>query len=707
MSTVEAGVLGERRRAGTLRDLRLAPAALSAWGAAGLLVGVPGAAGWAPAVAGAGWTVAAGLAVVLVLRQLGLRHRGGSALAAAGVAAIAAAAPATVVALGGPAAGVWDDTPGWATLLEPLRAAFRDVAAALPGDGGALLTGLAIGDDSGVSSPLQAAMRATSLTHLTAVSGANCAIVVGAVLTLGLLLGLGRRARVVVALAALIGFVMLVTPEPSVVRAAVMAGAALVAIGTSRPGGGLPLLCLAVAVILVAAPGAAIELGFALSVLATAGLLVVAGPLGEVLARWMPRAIALVLAVPVAASVAVQPLIALLQPQLPSYGIVANVLAEPAVPVATIAGMAACLLAPAAPALALVAAWIGWLPAAWIAAVATTLAALPGAQLPWPPGAWGVALYAAAGLAVVLVALARGRTRLGALLALAAIAVGAAGALGGGAAVARSARPDDWTVAMCDIGQGDAALVRSRLPDGSWAVAEVDTGPDPARLAACWSELGIAHVDLLVLTHYDLDHVGGTPALLGRVGTAFVGPWDASGKARYVDPLAAAGAHVISARRGLTGSLGALDWQILWPRPEPATPEPGNAASVVIRFTPRDDEGLSSIFLGDLGADAQLGLLGDGAGGPVDVLKVAHHGSADMSPALYAALAPRVAIIGVGEGNTYGHPTAKTLDVLRGLGVLVGRTDTEGLLLVARDGDRVVLWRQRDGDPFVPDGPSP
>jgi len=703
VSVIEAAVLGERRGGGALRDLRLAPAALTAWGSAGLLAGVPGAAGWAVAVALIGWA----LVVMLTVAAVTWRGRGGrgSAVAAVAIAALAAAAPATVIAIGGPRAGVWDDAPGWAMTLEPLRAAFRAVAATLPGDGGALLTGLAIGDDSGVSSSLQAAMRATSLTHLTAVSGANCAIVVGAVLTLGLLLGLGRRSRIVVALVALLGFVMLVTPEPSVVRAAVMAAVALVALGTSRPSGGLPLLCLAVVLILVVAPGAAVELGFALSALATAGLLVVARPLGELLARWMPRSLALLLAVPIAASCAVQPLIALLQPQLPSYGVVANVLAEPAVPVATIAGMVACLLAPAVPPLAAVAAWIGWLPSAWVAAVATTLAGLPGAQLPWPPGAWGVALYTAVGLAVVLTALGRGRTRLGALLALAAVAVGVAGALGGGGAVARHDRPEDWTIAMCDIGQGDAAIVRSRLPDGSWAVAEIDTGPDPARLAACWSELGIDRVDLLVLTHFDQDHVGGTPALLGRVGTAFVGPWEASAKARYVDPLAAGGARIVSARRGLTGALGALDWEILWPRPEPATPEPGNAASVVIRFTPRDDAGLTSIFLGDLGEDAQLGLLGAGAGGAVDVLKVAHHGSADMSPQLYAALAPRVAIIGVGADNDYGHPTAKTLDVLRGLGTLVGRTDTEGLLLVARADDRVVLWRQRDGDPFDPDGP--
>ena len=714
-----------------MRDLRLVPAALAAWAVGGALAGVPGAAEWAGPVALAGGilvvvlavaTVVAGrarvlaAATVVAARAQAVAGRGGrgpsrdpsrgTALAAVTLAVLAAAAPAMVIALGGPQAGEWDDLPDWATILEPLRAAFRDISAQLPGDGGILLTGLAIGDDSQVGPALKDAMTATSLTHLTAVSGANCAIVVGAVLMLGVVAGVGRRARIVVALVALALFVMLVTPQPSVVRAAVMAAIALVGLAASRPARGIPLLSLSVVAILVATPGAALELGFALSVLATAGLLVVARPLGELLARLMPRALALALSVPIAASVAVQPLIALLQPQLPTYGIVANVLAEPAVPLATVAGMIACLLAPVAPPLALAAAWVGWVPSAWIAAIATTFAGMPGAQLPWPPGAWGVALCTAIGVAVAVAALASGRRRLGALLALGAIAVGFAAALAAGTAVSHTGRPDDWLIAMCDVGQGDAALVRSRTADGGWATAEIDTGPDPGRLAACWADLGVTRVDLLVLTHYDRDHVGGTDAVLGHVGTAFVGPWDPEVTTDWPELLAAGGAEVVNARRGLTGSLGTLSWEIVWPRPEPATPDPGNPASVVIRFGSHDGSGLSSIFLGDLGAAQQAQLLGLGAGGAADVLKVAHHGSADMSPDLYTALAPKVAVIGVGADNGYGHPTAKTLDVLRGLGTTVGRTDTEGLLLVAREGDRAVLWRERDGDPFVPDGPA-
>ena len=169
---------------------------------------------------------------------------------------------------------------------DAVRRDFRSAASGLPGDGGALLPGLAIGDTSSVSATLDDAMKTASLSHLTAVSGANCAIVVGLALALGAAAGLPRLVRLGAAALVLAGFVVVVTPEPSVIRAAVMAAVALIALAAGRAARGLPLLCVAVVVLLALDPWLSRSYGFALSVLATAGLLLLARPLADTIARF-------------------------------------------------------------------------------------------------------------------------------------------------------------------------------------------------------------------------------------------------------------------------------------------------------------------------------------------------------------------------------------------------------------------------------------
>jgi competence protein ComEC len=289
-----------------------------------------------------------------------------------------------------------------------LRAGLSRAAAALPGPGAELLPGLAIGDVSAVPPALAQTMKDSSLTHLTAVSGANCAVIVGLVLALSAAIGLRRPGRAVAALAALGAFVVLVTPQPSVRRAAVMAAVLILSTASGRPARGLPALSLAVIVLLAGDPWLARDLGFALSVLATAGLLVLAPPVAERLSRRMPRRLAEALAIPVAAQVACQPVLLVLQPGLPVHGALANVLAEPAATPATIGGLVACVLLPVWPAAGGLALRLAWLPASWIAAVASVLARLPWGRVPWPTGPRGVlALVVATALVVAVVALGR------------------------------------------------------------------------------------------------------------------------------------------------------------------------------------------------------------------------------------------------------------------------------------------------------------
>lgn len=575
---------------------------------------------------------------------------------------------------------------------EALRATFRHAAAGLPGRGGDLLPGLAIGDTTSVDDALDSAMKTSSLSHLTAVSGANCAIVVGLILGLGMLLRIPRVGRVVLALVALTGFVLLVTPEPSVLRAAVMAAIVLVALASGRPVRGIPVLSLAVIVLLTLDPWLAREYGFVLSVLATGGLLLLAGPIATRLERWLPRWLALVIAVPVAAQLACQPVLVLLDASLPTYGVIANILAAPAAPIATIIGLAACLVLPIVPPLGVLLCQLAWLPSAWIAAVAGVFAAAPGARLPWPGGPPGVVLLAALTAVALFAMLLRRRWPRAVLAGALACWLGIAA---GGALIERLGRPNDWQVAQCDVGQGDAVVIRS-----AGEIALVDTGAVPELISECLAELGIGHLDLLVLTHYDLDHVGGASALVGRVDRVIVGPSGEADDDALRAAFVAGGARVDQVSREQAGLLGELRWRVLWPPTRLAGIEPGNPASIAleVRGVGACVRGcLSLLMLGDLGQSGQDRLLSAVALQPVDVVKVSHHGSADQSDELYERAAAAVGLIGVGADNSYGHPTEELLRMLADAGTTPARSDERGLVLVSpgTTPGTVRVWSQR------------
>lgn len=590
--------------------------------------------------------------------------------------------------------------PPWLGWAASARETFARAAATTPGDGGALLPGLAIGDETAVSVDLDAAMKAASLSHLTAVSGANCALVIALVFGLARLVGLGRRTRILAAGAALVAFVVLVGPGASVIRAAVMAAVLLIGLARGRPADGVPALALAVIVLSVHDPWLARDYGFVLSVLATAGLLVLAGPLSRRLTRWMPRALAIAVAVPTAAQLACQPVLLLLAPTLPLYGVPANLLAEPAAPVATMLGCIACALLPLTPGLGQAVIWLAWLPSAWIAQVAVFTSRLPGVAAPWVPGLVGVLLSAAVLVAVAVVVLGRNSSRVVSIVAVGALCGGAVvylATLGGGLVGRALALPPDWQLAACDVGQGDALLIRD-----SGAVAMIDVGREPEPAAACLDRLGISRIDLLVLSHFDADHVGGLSAVAGRVERAIVQRPVREADERTLAILRAAGVPTERGHAGLSGRLGGVTWRVLWPPAQPTggQEDTGNAGSITLET---DGRGLRALFLGDLGEEAQEALGAAGAGHPVDVVKVAHHGSADQSAGLYRRLHARLGLVSVGVRNGYGHPTASALRMLADSGTAVARTDAQGILLVSPAspggaGPAVRLWSERTPD---------
>jgi len=585
-----------------------------------------------------------------------------------------------------------------------LRRGLQRTVEGLPSPGAGLIAGLSVGDTSAVDPALDEAMTASSLSHLTAVSGANCALVVGAAFGLCALVGAPRGVRVGAGAAALVGFVLLVSPEPSVVRAAAMAIVAMTALLLGRVGAGVSVLCVSVVVLIILDPWLSLSLAFALSAAATGALLLLAGPLTEALTRWMPEPAALMIAVPLSAQLACGPLLVLIEPTVPLYGVLANVLAAPAAPAATLIGLLACLFG-GLPVIAHGLAGLAWLPAAWIAGTATTVAGLPAGALPWLEGFPGLVALAAVGGAIAILLLTtaspaaadaapraapraalRTAARASAALTLA-LTVAALVAVGPLSTwLQRLQTPSEWSIAACDVGQGDAILLRS-----AGRTALVDTGPDAGALTRCLDRFGVARIDLLILTHFDLDHRGGVAGIIGRVDVVLHGPALDDESLDTVAALVDGGARAEPAVEGVGGRLGDATWRVLWPAAH-AHVAAGNDASIVVEVA--GGELPPTILLGDLSAEPQAAVSAR-ISGPYDIVKVAHHVSADQHPALYERIRAPLALLTVGV-NSYGHPRAETLDLLTRTGALIARTDRSGAIAVWRDASGLRVWRERD-----------
>lgn len=612
---------------------------------------------------------------------------------------------------------------------EHVRQRFVLATAGLGPDAAGLLPGMTFGERSGVGPALDQDMRDTGLTHLTAVSGANCALVSVLAGHAALSLGAGRRTCLLVGMGALAAFVVLVGPDPSVLRAATMGALAALGLLTGRSAVSLSALAGAVVVLVVAHPALAGEYGFILSVLATAGIVVTGAPLTRWLGARLPEALAAALAVPMVAQLWCAPVLVLLQPAVPVYSLPANVLAAPLVPLVTVCGLAGLVLLglpgePGADAAA-VPLRIGAVGARLVAGIAHRLAGAPGALAPWPDGLPGVVLMlvlSAAAVASVHVLSARrcrprphrgllrdgpapppvpeqlwrqragrrrqGRTAAAGLVLLVVVLLAAR------AAVDARRPPPDWEAVLCDVGQGDAVLLRT-APERA---VLVDAGPDPRALERCLDRSGVRHLDLVVLSHAHADHTGGLPALAGRgavpevwYSTAAPGP-----PRQLAETLPG-----VPARRpapGETRSMGSLRLTVLAPEPSarsrwgaPSSSDENNA-SLVLRAELSGEDGatVSWLLAGDLEEDRARALAR--TAGPlvdVDVLKLSHHGARNGGTEIIDAASPRLAVVSVGRDNDYGHPHPSILAHVERLDVPLLRTDEHGGVLLRREGDRL------------------
>ncbi len=568
----------------------------------------------------------------------------------------------------------------------------------------ALARGFVLGEDEQIDESTTEDFRRAGLSHLLAVSGQNVALLVLLAMPVLAALGLPLRTRLLWVLGLIAVYVPLAGAGPSIQRAGIMGGLSVLATLAGRRASRFYALVLAAAVLLVLEPGIAADVGWQLSFAAVLGILLLATPLRAGIAarigtRGWRRPLAEGAAMTIAATLATAPLIAFHFEAISTMTLVANLLALPAVAPAMWLGMlvAAAGQVPGLPVGALNAA--NSLLLAYIAQVAAWCGRPSWAYIHVRLGMGGlvVSYTSIAAAAVLAMRLARrrpppsprsqkpadgpktglylmfpARRRLFAL----AVGVGVLGLAWGFLAPSGGAAPGPpagLRISVLDIGQGDAILLQ---PRGAPAVL-VDGGPPGDGLAAKLRAAGVTRLGAAIVTHDQSDHAGGIRDLLGAfpIGRVFYGVL----RGKTLAEIAAAGIPRHRLARGSELRSGGLRLDLLWPPAEllagpHAGEDPNQLALVMLARWHR----FSMLLTAD--AEAETTPIDPG---PIDVLKVAHHGSDDAGLGdLLDRIRPRLAVISVGSGNPFGHPTAATLATLASHSVPTLRTDRDGTVVL-------------------------
>ncbi|MEP6909622.1 MAG: DNA internalization-related competence protein ComEC/Rec2 [Actinomycetota bacterium] len=576
---------------------------------------------------------------------------------------------------------------GVAGFADRLRAQLaRSMAPGVRGERRAVIAGIVLGEDEGLSDNLKTSFRASGLYHLLAVSGQNVALIAGGALIVAWLLGLSRLVGEIGALAAIVGYVLAVGWQPSVVRAGVAGALVSLAWLAARPKDRWYFLLVGAGVLLAWNPYSLFDAGFQLSFAAVAAIFLVVPRLQRSLAGYpVPRSLAEVVAVSGACGIATAPILLTQFGAVPLYSIPANALAAPVVGPLLGFALVTALVDPVLPSVAAAMAWVnGWL-AAYLAGCARLVGGLPYAS-----ASAGTALLVVAVCLLIVLCASRLRPprapRFAVLLLLAALIAGG-WRLRGGSGELRP--PKGLRITFLDVGQGDGALLQ--VPEGA---VLVDEGPPEADVAGQLRRLGLRSLSMIVLTHPQRDHVGGAAKVLDglHIG-AVLDPAIPSASSDERAALAAARrdhVRIVVAREGARFRIGALQLHVLWPDgPGPSGDDPNNHAVVLLASYGQVDALLT--------ADAESDVTGHLDIPRVEILKVAHHGSDDggLSRQLQQ-LQPRMAVISVGAHNDYGHPTATTIATLTAQpGLAVYRTDRDGRVVVESDGKAMTVRTER------------
>ncbi len=514
---------------------------------------------------------------------------------------------------------------------------------------GALVAGFLIGDTRNLPETDYEALRLAGLSHFVAVSGSNVALFLAAWWIATGPLGWGPRRRAVVGLIGVLVFAVVTRWEPSVVRASVMAAAVLVGKLAGVPIGPWAALGWAVTAVVAVSGGIVHDVGFQLSVAATAGILVGAPLFADRRPRWVWTTLGATLS----AQAAVAPLLLHHFGTVPLFAPATNLVSAPLVAASTSAGGIGAVLG--ATPVVQVGAWLAHL----VLVVARAAAGLPQLDTAQVAGIAALSL-AAWGLPAIRPAMA-----IGAVVVVV-------------ASIVPAGRPGGPTVSFLDVGQGDSEVLVG--PAGE--VILIDGGPDPAVLRAHLRARGIDHVDLLIVSHRHADHTTGLVGLASSMRVDRLWYPQQLGEGSPLDEVVAEvvarGGEAVTPAAGTTARIGPFLVEVLAPVRRYASPNDG---SIVVRVTAA---GVSVLFTGDIEAIAQRDL------GPLhaDVMKVPHQGSITSDLDWLRASAPSLAVISVGV-NDYGHPSEEVILTLEQAGATVLRTDRDGTITLRLDRLRV------------------
>lgn len=591
------------------------------------------------------------------------------------------------VSMWGPAELRWRGVRWRDSLVDRIRRLY--------GPHASLVTALTLARREGMPPSVREVFSATGLSHLLAISGFHVGVIAGIALILLRAVGVGRRPSALGAAGLAWAYVALIGFPDAACRAALILAFVAVSRGRGRPPSRWGALGAAALILLALDPSRLASPGFQLSFAGAAGLVAWSRPFGSAIdtiaGRRMPRAVTSGLAAGVAATLATLPIVAWHFERVSLVGIPMTLVAAPLVALALPGAIASVMLDFVTPGGAAFLAGGVSVILDVLLGLAETVASWPGVSV-WTNRATVMAAVAGAGMAVH----AARRPGVGASGRRSLLVIYVACATIAWPLVLKLEQQGSLELVMIDVGQGDAIAIRT--PGGRWLLVDAgppqggfgtaagagEARPDPRAhpVVRALRRRGVRRLEALILTHPDLDHIGGAQAVISSLRVErVIDPAFPAPKAAYAEVLAKAAERGVpwsAARAGQEFDVDGVTFRVLYPTDSVTNPDEANEWSVVILVSWR---GFNALLTGDAYVDVERSLMDEI--GDIDVLKVGHHGSDTSTDSTFLAeTRPEVALISVGRRNRYGHPSPDVLRRLMGMGAEVHRTDREGTIRV-------------------------